>query len=79
LTIIAVYNNFSHSYNYINVMWRKNMAAVVDKEACTGCGVCVDVCPVEAIIMENEKASITDECSECGVCVDECPSDAISL
>jgi NAD-dependent dihydropyrimidine dehydrogenase PreA subunit len=55
------------------------MAAVVDKEACTGCGACVDACPVEAIKMENDIASISEDCSECGVCVDECPAEAISL
>ena len=55
------------------------MAAIVDKEKCTGCKSCVEVCPVDAIKIENDKAVISDECVECGACVNECPSEAISL
>jgi len=55
------------------------MAAKVDKEKCTGCGICVDVCPVEAIKIENDKAVISDDCTECGACENECPNNAISL
>jgi Fe-S-cluster-containing hydrogenase component 2 len=55
------------------------MAAKVDAEKCTGCSACVEVCPVDAIKMEDEKAVIGDECIECGVCVSQCPVEAISL
>lgn len=56
------------------------MAAKVDAEKCTGCGACVDVCPVEAIKLHNELAIIDEDiCTQCGLCVDECPNDAIGL
>ena len=56
------------------------MPANVDAEKCTGCGNCVDVCPVEAIRVENELALVdADVCTECGLCVDDCPIDAIVL
>jgi len=55
------------------------MAAKVDTEKCTGCEACVEVCPVEAITIENGVAVISDDCTECGACVDECPTGAISL
>ena len=55
------------------------MAVKVDKEKCTGCGICVEACSVDAIKIEKEKAVISDECVECGVCVNECPNEAISL
>ena len=49
----------------------------IDINKCTGCGVCVDICPVEAIRIENGKAVIGDECTECGACAAECPQEAI--
>ena len=56
------------------------MAVKVDLEKCTGCGICEEVCPVEAIKVENEKAKVdNEECVDCGTCVEECPEDALSL
>jgi Fe-S-cluster-containing hydrogenase component 2 len=55
------------------------MAAKVNNDLCTGCGICLDVCPMEAIQMKNDKAFVSEDCSECGVCVDECPNGALSL
>jgi ferredoxin len=56
------------------------MAAVVNKDTCTGCESCVDSCPVEAISMKGELAVISaDDCIDCGACVGECPVEAISM
>ena len=55
------------------------MAAKVDKKACVACGACVDVCPVDAITMDDVAVIDADTCIDCGTCVDECPSDAIEL
>ena len=56
------------------------MAAVVNKDTCTGCESCVDSCPVEAISMKDELAVISaDDCIDCGACVGECPVEAISM
>ncbi len=56
------------------------MPAKIDHEKCDGCGTCVEVCPSEAIKIENEKAVVDEEeCVECETCVDECPNNAISM
>ena len=56
------------------------MVAVVDKETCTGCGNCVETCPVTAIEMKDKKANVDPEtCVDCGACVDACPVQAISM
>ena len=56
------------------------MSAQVNKEKCTGCGLCVDACPMDAIKLENDEAKVDEDiCTECGVCVEECPNDAISI
>jgi NAD-dependent dihydropyrimidine dehydrogenase PreA subunit len=55
------------------------MAAEVDSKKCTGCGECVDACPMNIIEVHDGKAVIGDGCAECGACVDACPNGAISL
>lgn len=51
----------------------------IASDKCTGCAVCVDVCPVNAIKIEKQKAVVTDGCIECGACISQCPNDAIKF
>jgi ferredoxin len=56
------------------------MAAIIDRNLCTGCGQCVDTCPVEAISLVDDIAVVDPElCVDCGQCIDACPVEAISL
>jgi NAD-dependent dihydropyrimidine dehydrogenase PreA subunit len=52
-----------------------------DQQKCTGCGMCIEVCPHEVIAIENKKATIIDKdaCMECGACGRNCPASAISV
>ena len=65
---------------------------VYDLDRCTGCGICMDVCPEEAItsgqagplskdgILYSEAMQVDEKkCSYCGVCVIMCPFDALKL
>jgi len=50
----------------------------IDKNKCVGCGICVEECPVDAILMENEVAEINmNDCIRCGKCHDVCPEEAV--
>jgi heterodisulfide reductase subunit A len=54
--------------------------AVVDEEMCSGCKVCLNLCPYNAITFDEEKkvANVNDIlCKGCGVCVAACPAGAI--
>ncbi len=55
------------------------MPAVVNKDECVGCGACVEVCPQEAITMNDIAVIDVNECIDCGACVDECPNGAIAI
>lgn len=45
---------------------------------CTGCGVCVEECPVDAIAIASDTALIDDSlCIRCGRCHDICPQEAV--
>ncbi len=55
------------------------MPAVVNKDECVGCGACVEVCPQEAITMDDVAIIDVNECIDCGACVDECPNGAITI
>ena len=63
-----------------------------DRESCTGCGNCADICPNQAITMieqpdmeplpgkKNELPQVDyGRCCFCGLCVDVCPPGSLSL
>lgn len=53
--------------------------AVADTVACTGCGLCVDVCRFGAVTLEDGAASIDPlDCEGCGYCARVCPTEAIT-
>ena len=55
---------------------------VIDPVECIDCGACVDVCPTEAIAMnDDETCAVVDAslCTGCGSCVDVCPVSAIEM
>jgi Fe-S-cluster-containing hydrogenase component 2 len=48
-------------------------------EACTGCTLCREVCPHEAIAGEKKQLHVIDtgRCNRCGLCLATCTFDAI--
>lgn len=66
----------------MGLVYLKNVATLtLDVARCTGCGICVEVCPQAVLTMQGKEAAIAnfDLCIECGACAINCPFDAISV
>lgn len=46
---------------------------------CTGCGLCVRLCPMENLIIKHNEAIAKSRCTMCCPCISSCPQQAISL
>lgn len=76
-------------FSALNPIHTTNYLPKIETEKCTGCGKCVDICPVEAMTLisandpKNPKIKIAkleeDICLGCGLCVRACPTSAIKL
>ncbi len=63
------------------VYLRDVVTLYLDREKCTGCGMCLIVCPHQVLSMENGHARIEDRdaCMECGACAQNCPAQAVTV
>jgi electron transport complex protein RnfB len=55
--------------------------AVIDEATCIGCTLCLDACPVDAIVGAPKlmHTVIAALCTGCGLCLPPCPVDCIQL
>ncbi len=53
----------------------------LDREACSGCGLCAEVCPHQVFSLRDDRATIVDRdrCMECGACRTNCPTGAVRV
>ncbi len=52
----------------------------INAELCTGCGGCINICPVCALVLDtNDKAQVNQNCNDCKICVQACPVNALCL
>ena len=55
--------------------------AVIDENTCIGCTLCIQACPVDAILgaAKHMHTIIASECTGCELCVPPCPVDCITM
>ena len=60
---------------------QERTVAFIDEDWCIGCTLCVQACPVDAIIGGNKSMHTIDEanCTGCELCVPACPVDCIEI
>lgn len=55
------------------------MSKLCERTLCTGCGACMNICPVMAILMEQDNSGFwfpvinPKKCIDCGICQKTCP------
>lgn len=58
----------------------KNTIEQIDKQQCTGCGLCAEKCPKDCILMVEDGEGFrfpqidSNKCVECGLCMHSCPT-----
>ncbi|HSQ34543.1 MAG TPA: 4Fe-4S dicluster-binding protein [Candidatus Binatia bacterium] len=76
-------------FGFLHPVHTSNFIAAIDEAACSGCGKCVEACPVEALglVTANDPRQPrrkvarvnTDLCLGCAVCVAPCANHSVSL
>lgn len=60
---------------------KPKLLAVIDEPVCIGCTLCIQACPVDAILGASKQMHtvIAAECTGCELCLPPCPVDCIDL
>ena len=60
---------------------KRSTVAVIDEARCIGCTLCIDACPVDAIVGARALMHTVVEayCIGCDLCVPPCPVDCIEI
>jgi Na+-translocating ferredoxin:NAD+ oxidoreductase subunit B len=56
-------------------------AAFIDENLCIGCTICIQACPVDAIVgcVKHMHTVISAYCTGCELCVEPCPVNCIAM
>jgi electron transport complex protein RnfB len=67
--------------NPVNGVERPRPVALIDEAACIGCTLCIQACPVDAIVgaAKQMHTVLTELCTGCDLCVPPCPVDCIAM
>ena len=60
---------------------KPKQVAIIDEQVCIGCTLCIQACPVDAILgaAKHMHTVIARECTGCELCVAPCPVDCIHM
>ncbi|MBU3575245.1 electron transport complex subunit RsxB [Polynucleobacter sp. UK-Mo-2m-Kol15] len=60
---------------------RPRPVALIDPKSCIGCTLCIQACPVDAIVGASKQMHVvlTDWCTGCDLCIPPCPVDCITM
>ena len=58
-----------------------NQKPIIDEQTCTGCTICIEECPTNALEMQDDVSKLVrpDDCTSCAACEEICPVSAITM
>jgi len=64
-----------------NGVEQTHRVAIIDEARCIGCTLCIQACPVDAIVGAPKlmHTVVTELCSGCDLCLPPCPVDCIAM
>ena len=67
--------------NPVNGVERQRPVALIDESLCIGCTLCIQACPVDAIVgaAKQMHTILPELCTGCDLCVAPCPVDCIAM
>jgi Na+-translocating ferredoxin:NAD+ oxidoreductase subunit B len=67
--------------NATEIIEKIQKLALIDEQVCIGCTLCIQACPVDAILgmAKQMHTVIASECTGCELCIAPCPVDCISM
>ena len=67
----------------MSIIKELNQIIQIDEEKCISCGLCVDMCPMKILYLDQEsgkcKVSDEDKCDKLAGCQKVCPTKAIKI
>ncbi|WP_411680638.1 EFR1 family ferrodoxin [Clostridium thailandense] len=67
----------NYPYGGITKVWSVDFIAI--NNDCTQCGICSEVCPVDAIDSKNSNSIDNEKCITCCACIKNCPQNARTI
>ncbi len=81
LRLAKILNKESLALNPANGEERPRPVAFIESRACIGCTLCIQACPVDAIVGASKQMHVVikDWCTGCDLCIPPCPVDCITM
>ncbi|MEY5050493.1 MAG: hypothetical protein RLZZ619_423 [Pseudomonadota bacterium] len=81
LRLAKILSKESLTLNPANGDERPRPVAVIESKACIGCTLCIQACPVDAIVGASKQMHVVlkDWCTGCDLCIPPCPVDCITM
>jgi Na+-translocating ferredoxin:NAD+ oxidoreductase subunit B len=80
-TVLALADLLGRDPKPLEAETREKAVAVIDEQTCIGCTLCIQACPVDAIVgaAKQMHTVIEEECTGCELCLEPCPVDCIVM